>query len=101
MITVDAPLTITNKIVSAVCDYFNTTKDIVFGGSHQEDIVYHRRLCFYLIHHETGKSFLSIGKMFGVTRETVRRSIGNLEHDKEVFKWVKRDFDNLSNAIDS
>lgn len=82
-------------IINATCNYFSIERKELFQKSQKMEVVYHRRVCMYLLRQETGLALNSIGERFHMTGENVRICVDIIESQKDVYKWVSNDINNI------
>lgn len=82
-------------IISATCKYYSIDRDELLQKSQKMEVVYHRRICMYLIRKESGLALSSIGERFHMSGENVRICVDTIECQKDVYKWVTNDLINI------
>jgi chromosomal replication initiation ATPase DnaA len=80
------------RIIRAACAYFDITEDELKQKSQCDDVVYRRKLCYYLIRQEVIISNARIAQRFGYKdADWVSKSIEEIEARKGIFPQISRD----------
>lgn len=83
-------------IIAAACQYYSCTEDELKMKSQIEDIVYRRKICYFLIAENVIISKSRIAQRFGFTDPRwISRSIEEIEAQRDIFPQISRDIANI------
>lgn len=96
-----APLPVISKpmveaIIAAACQYFNCSEDDLMKKSSEADIVYRRKICFYLIKQNVIMTYSRIANRFGLKDGwNVSRVIDEIDSTKGIYPQITRDIESV------
>ncbi len=88
-----------DRIFSLVSKRFDIPVETIKGRRRQENIVYARHICMYLIRTLTDYPLADIGAIFGCNHSNVILAYNKIESNMETDKRVKDDVETLSKQI--
>lgn len=88
-----------DRIFSLVSKRFDIPVETIKGRRRQENIVYARHICMYLIRTLTDYPLADIGAIFGCNHSNVILAYNKIESNMETDKKVKEDVETLSKQI--
>jgi chromosomal replication initiator protein len=81
-----------DKIVEAVCGYYNIVHSEIFSKSRRKEIVRPRQIAMYILRKDNGSSFPSIGSSFGGRdHTTAMHACEKIEDDLEMDENLRQD----------
>jgi len=82
----------TDKIVEAVCGYYNIVHSEIFSKSRRKEIVRPRQIAMYILRKDNGSSFPTIGSSFGGRdHTTAMHACEKIEGDLETDETLRQD----------
>jgi chromosomal replication initiator protein len=82
----------TDKIVEAVCGYYNIIHSEIFSKSRRKEIVRPRQVAMYILRKDNGSSFPTIGSSFGGRdHTTAMHACEKIEEDLETDEVLRQD----------
>jgi len=84
------------KTLDVVSSYFKITQDDLLGESRKKEIIYARKLCWYILRTRYDLTFQKIGNIFnGKDHSTVMHGYQTFEADFEINQDTKRNVENI------
>jgi len=84
------------KTLDVVSSYFKITQDDLLGESRKKEIIYARKLCWYILRTRYDLTFQKIGNIFnGKDHSTVMHGYQTFEADYDINQDTKRNVENV------